>query len=420
MEYSKRRRQFLQTIGAGSVLGIAGCVGGDDGGSGDSGDSGAIRLGLLGAQSGELGEVGSPIIDAMQLAVDQVDGADNGVDVDVQVEDTETRPAVGAERAQNLLDAGYPMICGALSSAVSQRVAEEVAVPNEVLMCSPASTSPELSTFEDDRFFFRTAPADILQGQVLAYVAANRLLNQTAAVFHVDDTYGAGLAQSFVESFESEYDGTVTSTVAFESERPTYVSQLGSVLSGDPETLLVIGFPASGSQILTDINRSYSAQEFDVLVSDGLRSESLPEDVQGDLANVTGTSPGVGGPGLEFFNQRYEEEYGREPSVFTPHAYDAAATLMLSFARIQASEFEPEGENLRNAMWWNTDDEGPVVEPEGLPEGVETAAGGNSVSYRGVSGPVNFDARGDLSAAVYDYFEYTADGNITEIDQIEI
>lgn len=410
MEQVTNRRQLLKTLGAGSVLGVAGCLGGDGGSDAEA----TIKMGILAPQSGELADIGQSIVDAMKLATTQVNDADNGVTVDVQIEDTETNPLTGVSGAEALVDEGYPMICGAVSSDVSGRVIQEVAVPNSTVMCSPVSTAPSLSFVEDNRLFFRTAPDDSLQGQALASITAERLENENAAVMHVNDTYGQELASNFVNEFETTHSGTVYATVDFESGRPTYVSQIGTALSEDPETLLLVAFPESGAQILSDINRSYDVGDLNILVSNGNRFVSFPQNV--DPSNIGGTSPGVNGPGLNFFNERYQEEYGREPGIFNHHAYDAAAILMLAHARAD----DPQGESLRNQIWWNSDDDGEVFEPENLGDAVETAAGGDRIAYGGASSPVNFDARGDLSGAVYNYFQYTAAGEIETLGQVEV
>ena len=61
-------------------------------------------------------------------------------------------------------------IMGADCSGVTIAIANNVAVPNGVVMISPSATSPALSTIEDNDLFFRTAPSDARQGEILADV----------------------------------------------------------------------------------------------------------------------------------------------------------------------------------------------------------------------------------------------------------
>src|SRR6056297_313010 len=65
---------------------------------------------------------------------------------------------------------GVKGIMGADCSGVTGAVLANVAVPNGVVMISPSATSPALSSAEYNGMFFRTAPSDARQGQVLANV----------------------------------------------------------------------------------------------------------------------------------------------------------------------------------------------------------------------------------------------------------
>ena len=61
-------------------------------------------------------------------------------------------------------------IMGADCSGVTIGIVNNVAVPNGVVMVSPSATSPALTDIEDNDYFFRTAPSDARQGEVLTEV----------------------------------------------------------------------------------------------------------------------------------------------------------------------------------------------------------------------------------------------------------
>ena len=63
-------------------------------------------------------------------------------------------------------------------------------------MISPSATSPGLSTAEDDGLFFRTAPSDARQGQVMSDILKDRGIS-SVAVSYTNNDYGKGLADSF-------------------------------------------------------------------------------------------------------------------------------------------------------------------------------------------------------------------------------
>jgi len=129
------------------------------------------------------------------------------------------------------VSAGYPSITGAASSESTIRVANNVLVDNEVVDCSPASTSPDITGLEDDDFLFRTPPSDALQGQVLAQVAAEEIGASTASTLYLNNSYGQALQESFATAFGEEQDGEVLQQVGFESEQSSYTSQINSALN---------------------------------------------------------------------------------------------------------------------------------------------------------------------------------------------
>jgi ABC-type branched-subunit amino acid transport system substrate-binding protein len=432
------RRDVVRGIGAVGLLGLAGCAadegtdepddGGDgsgDGGSGDggsggddSGDGGSggpdqLRVGVLQPVTGDLGDLGEPIANAGELPATQLETADIPFDIDVRVEDTETNPEVGVNRAQTLADAGYPSITGAASSSVTIQVALDVLFEEEVVGISPASTSPEITEL-DGRFLLRVAPTDALQGVAAARLAVEEQDLQTAGTFYLNNAYGQGLNDAFVSNFE-ELGGDVLAQSSFEPEQPSYDSALGTVLSDQPDLLYVVGYPASGEQIFRDFYENFDAGQYTVIVADGMQSNDLPGNVDNPMENVLGTAPAAVGPGRETFDTLFQDEFGAEPGVFTAQAYDATAVHMLA----QARAGELSGPAVADEVRPVTDSGGEVVTPENLAEGLRMAAEGQEVEYRGASSTVEFDENGDLAAATFDIFQFSADG-YTVTDQVEL
>jgi ABC-type branched-subunit amino acid transport system substrate-binding protein len=405
-----RRRDVIRGIGAAGLTGLAGCTGGGSGG----GSGRTIQLGLLMGVTGALEELGPPIRDAASLVPTQIDEADTAHEVQTQFEDTATSPSQGVSGAEALVNAGYPMICGALSSEVSLQVAQSVAIPNQTVMCSPASTSPQFTTLEDDDFFFRTAAPDTIQGRVLARIAADRIGAGSASVLALNNAYGNGLSQGFADAFE-ERGGAVTATASFSSGSQSYTSQIQSALEGDPDTMLIVAYPEDGVQIFRDFYSNFDRADMPILVSDGLQDSSLPGDVGQDMTNVSGTAPIGEGPGLDVFNDLYSEEFGSpEGRPFIRQAYDAAAVLVLA----NAAAGENDGPAVRDNVRPVTSGEGTEITPDNVVEGVELAAEGEAIRYRGVSGETEFDENGDPAGVAYEYFQFTS-GGLEVVETVE-
>ncbi|WP_049914574.1 ABC transporter substrate-binding protein [Haloterrigena salina] len=187
-----------------------------------------VMVAMLLPETGDLGELGTPMIDAGRLAIQRMQGVD--LTFDLQVEDTETDEDTTLSNGGALIDAGYPAIVGAASSGNSVPLVGETSSAS-VVQCSPASTALSLSNVEDDGYFFRTAPSDLLQGQVMAAVSANRLEADQVATLYVNNDYGQQLSEQYVESFENDQDGEALNEVSFEPGQGTYTGELESALA---------------------------------------------------------------------------------------------------------------------------------------------------------------------------------------------
>ena len=208
--------------------------GGSPDGAGPSADSipggtdREISVGILLPETGGLASVGGPMIQAAQLPVTQVNGANPaGLSVNAQLEDTQTSPSAGTSAAESLVSAGVPSVCGSASSGVNVPVSQQVFIPNEIVGCSPSSTALSVTNLEDDDYIFRTAPSDLLQGRVMAQVMSGRLEADAVSVLHVNNDYGQQLAGRFAETF----DGEVYHQVAFNKGASSYSSVIDTALS---------------------------------------------------------------------------------------------------------------------------------------------------------------------------------------------
>ena len=401
------RRTVLKAAGAAGVATMAaGCLGDDDDADPDA------MVGVLQPATGDLGDLGGPIQDAGALPGIQLEDEGVAYEIDIRREDTETEPDVGIERAQALVDAGYPSITGAASSAVTIAVAQDIYFPEEVVGISPASTSPDITDMDGD-YLLRTCPTDALQGVVAAEFAYGEGF-ETASTFYLNNDYGQGLNDSFVESYEGE-GGEVFVESAFEPEQPSYDSELETVLEDEPDLLYVVGYPDSGEQIFRDFYENHDPEDTTVMVADGMQSHDLPGDVDNPMTNVLGTAPAAAGPGRDTFDDLYEGEYGASPGVFTAQAYDATAVHIL--AQLRAGELS--GPAVSEQVREVAQNGGEVITPDTLADGLDLAADGEEIEYQGASSDVEFDDNGDLAAGVFDLFEFDADG-YTVTDQIEL
>ena len=193
----------------------------------------SVTVGILLPETGNLASVGEGMINAAEIPAAQVNESDLDLEVETQLEDTNTDPNTGIQAANALVNAGVPYVCGAASSGVNVPISQEALIPNQVVGCSPSSTALSVTNLEDDDYIFRTAPSDLLQGRVMAQVASEELGAETAATLYVNNDYGQQLSEQFSSVFEDEFDGTVTNQVAYNQNEDSYTTVVQEALGGN-------------------------------------------------------------------------------------------------------------------------------------------------------------------------------------------
>jgi ABC-type branched-subunit amino acid transport system substrate-binding protein len=397
-------------MGAAGTVALAGCSGNDGGGSDRT-----INQGFLLPLTGDLGALGTAMRDAGIMATRQVNDADIGLTVDKQEEDTQTTIPEAISGANALVNADYPMMVGGATSNIE--IGNQVFVPNEMVACSPSNTLPTLRTFEDDGLFFRTTPGDRYQGFAMAQAAAERLGGiETAATTYINDDYGQLLSQWFTDHFEQGFGGTVQEQVVHDPVQSSYSSKLQTTLQGDPDLFVAITYPQTGTQLFSDYYADFDTDR-PIMLTDGTKSPTLPDEVGRSMNNAIGTFPAADGPAFDNFVSMYEEEYGNAAAAFTAQTYDASAITILA----NAAAGENDGPTIAEEMSNVANPGGTEVTIDNLAEGVEMAANGEEIQYSGASSAVDFDDQGDLTAGSYEIWGFDdSESGINRLDIVNV
>ena len=196
------RSAILRTTAVAGIaaLALSACSGGEtSGGSSPTGAAGDLdlKVGTIFPQTGSLATLGPPEIAGVDLAVKDINDAAQGLSVQVTHTDSgDTTTNIATQSATSLLSQGMSAIVGAASSGVSMTIIDQITGAG-VVQISPANTSPDFTDYDDDGYYWRTAPSDVLQGQILG----NKILEDgktKVGVLYMNDPYGIGLAQNLV------------------------------------------------------------------------------------------------------------------------------------------------------------------------------------------------------------------------------
>ncbi len=341
-----------------------------------------IKLGVFLGFTGAIESIVADMGPAAELAIKEV--SDSGALLDgttvkaVRGDTTCTDAAVATAAAERLITAeGVKAIIGGDCSGVTTAALQNVAVPNGTVMISPSATSPALSTVEDNGLFFRTAPSDARQGQIVADILTEKGV-KTIALTYTNNDYGKGLADSIETNFKAA-GGTVTIVAAHEDGKGDYSAEVGALASAGGEVLVVAGYIDQGGKGI--IQASLDAGSFDTFyLPDGMVGDTLPQAIGPDLNGSYGANPGTDSPGAVKFAEMATAA-GFKAGPFSAETYDAAALIMLAMQAANSTD----SAKLKDKVMDVANAPGEKIFPGELAKGLKILKDGGDIDYVGAS-----------------------------------
>ena len=183
-----------------------------------------VKIGIILGFTGPIESLTPAMAAGAELAIAEVNASGSfmgGTGItSIRADSTCIDSAAATAAAERLITSDkVNAIMGADCSGVTGAILANVAMANGIVMISPSATSPGLSTAEDNGLFFRTAPSDARQGQVVSQILGDHGY-KSAAITYTNNDYGKGLADSIESNFKAA-GGNVTINVAHEDGKVT-------------------------------------------------------------------------------------------------------------------------------------------------------------------------------------------------------
>lgn len=346
-------------------------------------DGHAVKVGIILGFTGPIESLTPGMAASAELAMKEV--TDSGKLLGgkelmaVRADSTCVDSAAATAAAERLITSdSVAAIMGADCSGVTTSIANNTAVPNGVVMVSPSATSPALSTIEDKGFFFRTAPSDARQGQVLADVLKSRGISNVAVTYTNND-YGKGLADSFIAAFQAQGD-KVEMSAAHEDGKGDYSAEVGALAASGSAHLVVLGYLDQGGKGI--IQTSLDTGAFDsFILADGMIGQSLIDSIGAGLNGAIGTLPGSESKGAKMFLDVATAGGVDGDGPFRAESYDAAALIALA---IQAGG-SADRSSIQANMLAVANAPGEQILPGELGKALQILADGGEIDYQGAT-----------------------------------
>jgi len=354
-----------------------------------------VKIGHVSPTSGPVSHLGKDMENAARMAVEELNAKNiviNGQKITFQLvaEDDASDPKQGTAVAQKLVDAKVKGVIGHLASGTSipaSKIYNDAGIPQ----ISPASTSP-LYTRQRYAGAFRVVADDAKLGGTLARYAVDTLKAKNIAVIDDRTTYGQGVASEFAKNAR----GTGVKIVGkeFTSASATdYTAILTSIRAKKPDLIFFGGMDAVAGPMLKQMKNLGITAKF--MGGDGICTDALGR-LAGDAVGAEGKgicAEAGGGAGaaqeknMTDFRARFRQKTGQDVQLYAPYVYDAVmvmATAMQNAKSVEPSKYLPELKK---------------------------------ISYKGVTGDIKFDSKGDIENGALTLFTYQG-GKKSKLDVI--
>lgn len=368
--------------------------------AGDLPDDGVLRIGVLLPLTGPGAELGAAMVDAVELAVDQISTA-GGVPVQRIVQDEGADAASAARALEELLARDVDVVIGPASSTVAAAIVP-VTTSAGVLTCSPTASAMSLDDLPDENLFVRTIPSDSLQAAAMASLV-EQSGEQSVSIVYLDDSYGRPLAEA-VRARLSQAAGAV-SFVPYGAADAEYADEAARSVGSGARATVVIGDSTAGPRMV-DALFDTPGLIGDVVVNDAMRVPATPSIYarmgSRALRRLHGVSPASVAVAPSFVDS-YTARTGTAPALFAGNAYDCVNVVALA----AASTGSTEARTMARAVVDVTAVGNRCTSYADCKAALDES---RNIDYEGAGGQLQIGPSGDLVRGVFDVFVYGNDG----------
>jgi len=374
-------------------------------------DDKTLKYGAVIPLTGALAFLSPPEIAGLHLAVDDINAAGGVLGNKVQLSildsgDGDTL-SIADQSATKHLANKVDVVVGAAASGVTRSIINKI-TGAKVVEISMSNTAPDLSTWKDGGYYFRTAPSDLLQGRILG----NQILqdgNSNVAIIYQDTSYGVGL-KDVTAGVLTKGKAKVTS-YAFPENETNFASIVDKALATGPDAVVIVSYDESKKIIPALKAKNFKGSG--IYLVDGNLVDYSAESYGTYLNGAKGTNPGKAisdnfKARLSAAYKKYEKKELKE-FVYGAETYDA---VILTALAAQAAG-KATGPAVKSQLT-NVSKAGKgKVTVTSFKAGLKAIKAGKKVNYDGFSGPIEFDANGDPTGAYIGIYSYGPTGSNT-------
>lgn len=363
-------------------------------------DDGVLRIGVLLPLTGPGAELGAAMIDAVELAVDEIEAA-GGIRVQRIVRDEGADADTASRSLEELLAGDVDAIVGPASSTVAGAIVPATTEAG-VLTCSPTASAMSLDDLPDRNLFVRTIPSDSLQATAVATLV-EQSGEQRVSIVYLDDAFGRPLAEAVRSRLDDETD--VVAFIPYTADDVAYADEADRSVTSGARSTVVIGDRTAGPRMV-DALFGTAGLEGDVVINDAMRVPATTSIYArlgpNALRRLHGVSP-VSVAVAPSFIGAYTNRTGAAPALFAGNAYDCVNLIALAAASSGSTEAPMLADEIgdissvgnRCSTYADCKAELDVS---------------RNIDYEGAGGQLEIGPNGDPQRGVFDVFVFDDDG----------
>jgi len=366
-----------------------------------------LKMGSLLPSTGTLAFLDPPMEAGVQLAVKHVNDADLGVKIELSKGDEGDLDNKAYETSMAKLQSeDITTLVGAASSGVTKLIVDGNTSAG-ILAISPSNTGVAFAGLSP--LYFRTAPSDALQGEVLANTIAQDK-HKTLGIIYQNDPYGQGLEGAIKQVFEST-GGKVVAEASYNQGDGQFNAQVSEIAAAKPDAVAIVSY----DQFVTiaPLLKNAGIDTSSLYLVDG-NLVDYP-DLPVDLTGSKGTKAGAELP--DSFIKELNDVWtagGNEAlksQTYSAEAYDAV--ILMALGALQADSNK--GKDIADQLIEISGGSGDGEKCKSFEECGKLINDGKKVDYDGYSGDVTFDKDHDPQGAAMGVYEYGAGNTFKRI-----
>jgi len=343
-----------------------------------------VKIGHVAPLSGAIAHLGKDNENGARLALEELNAkgikiGGQAVKFELVAEDDAADPKQGTAAAQKLVDSKVNGVIGHLNSGTTipaSKIYSDAGIPQ----ISPSATNPKY-TRNGFKTAFRVVADDVHLGGTLGRYAVSTLKGKAIAVIDDRTAYGQGVADEFKKAVLAA-GGKVVGHEFTNDKASDFMAILTSLKAKNPDVVFFGGMDAVGGPMLRQMKSLGINAKF--MGGDGICTTELIKlagDAMADGQVVCAEAGGVDGAlkkGMDDFGARYKKRFNEDVKLYAPYVFDAVNVMV--DAMVRAGSADP---------------------AKYLPALAQA-------NYKGVTGTIAFDQKGDIKNGALTLYTYKA------------